>query len=226
MTEPDPTRLDGEALLAHAIGQAFPGRIAVVSSFGAESALLLHMVAQVDRAVPVLFLQTERHFPETLAYRALLAEQLGLRDVRDIRPDPEAAEDEDPTGELYAFDPDACCDLRKVRPLARALAPFDAWITGRKRYQAGTRAAMPLFEMVDGRLKLNPLAGWTALRVQAEMARRGLQPHPLVLRGYPSIGCAACTRAVEDGEDARAGRWSGRAKTECGIHFSAAAAPS
>jgi phosphoadenosine phosphosulfate reductase len=221
MSGVDSPKLDAEAVLAHAITEAFPGRIAVVSSFGAESALLLHMVAQIDRSVPVLFLQTNRHFPATLAYRRDVAAQLGLTDVRDIAPDPAETADQDPTGELYAFDPDACCGLRKVRPLAGALAPFAAWVTGRKRYQSAGRAGLPLFELVDGRLKLNPLAGWTALQVRHEMRRRNLPAHPLVAQGYKSIGCAACTHPVEDGQDPRMGRWAGLAKTECGIHLPA-----
>jgi phosphoadenosine phosphosulfate reductase len=217
--------LDPEAVLAHAITQAFPGRIAVVSSFGAESAVLLHMVSRIDPRVPVLFLQTNRHFPETLAYRSDLAASLDLTNVRDIMPDQDEEADQDPTGQLYAFDPDACCALRKVRPLSRALAPFDAWVTGRKRYQSATRAALPVFELAEGKMKLNPLAGWNAARVQAEMRHRNLPPHPLVSQGYPSIGCAACTRPVACGQDARSGRWSGLSKTECGIHRPIAAAP-
>ena len=208
----------GVALLRRAVTRDFAGRFAVVSSFGADSAMLLALVAEIDRAVPVLFLDTGMHFPETLAYRDALTARLGLTDVRSIVPDPAAVAARDPRGDLHLFVPDDCCALRKVAPLARALAPFAAWATGRRRQQAATRTHLPFVETVDGRQKYNPLADWTAERIAAELARRGLPRHPLVTRGYPSIGCAPCTRAVRPGEDARAGRWAGLAKTECGIH--------
>jgi phosphoadenosine phosphosulfate reductase len=205
--------------------QAFaehPGRVAAVASFGAESAVLLALLAEIDPAVPVLFLETGKHFPETLTYRARLVRHLGLLDVRDIAPDPAALAAADPEGALWYFDPDACCALRKVAPLAAALAPFSAWISGRKRHQSATRADLPLVEPPDlvqgGRIKFNPLAFWTAAMVEAERERRGLPAHPLATRGYPSIGCAPCTRPVADGEDQRAGRWADRPKSECGIH--------
>nr|WP_220789784.1 phosphoadenylyl-sulfate reductase [Gluconacetobacter johannae] len=195
------------------------GRVATVSSFGSESAVLLAMVADVDPATPVLFLDTEQHFPETLAYRDQLVAHLGLSDVRSIRPAARQIRDRDPDGQLWAFDPDACCALRKVEPLDEAVIPFDAWLTGRKRSQAATRAALPVIEQVaDGRIKINPLASWTPAELDAEMTRRGLPRHPLSLRGYPSIGCAPCTRPVAESEDPRAGRWAGLSKTECGIH--------
>jgi phosphoadenosine phosphosulfate reductase len=211
-------RLDGPALLARAIRRDFPGRIAVVSSFGAESAVLLALVAEIDSSTPVLFVDTGQHFAETLAYRDTLARQLGLTHIRSTGPTGAALADNDPTAALWRYDPDACCRLRKVTPLERALAPFDAWITGRKRHQAITRVALPLVERVDGRTKINPLAHWDSARVEAELVRRGLPRHPLSLEGFPSIGCATCTRSVAAGEDPRSGRWAGTGKTECGIH--------
>ncbi len=210
--------LEGERLLDLAIGEGVSGRTAVVSSFGAEAVVLLALVAAIDPCLPVLFLQTDRHFPETLAYRDAVVDFLGLRDVRDLTPDPAEAEALDPSGDLWWFDPDACCDLRKVRPLDRALEGFDCWITGRKRHQAQTREHLPEVELEGGRIKLNPLAGWDAERAARAIATWGLPPHPLVARGYRSIGCANCTRAVATGEGDRAGRWSGSCKTECGIH--------
>ena len=196
----------------------FKGRVAVVSSFGAESAVLLALVAELDQSVPVLFLETGQHAPETLEYRHRLAATLGLLDVRDIRPSSRALASRDPDGVLHAFDPDACCALRKVEPLEQALEPFTAWITGRKRTQAATRAAMPVVETVDGRTKVNPLAHWDAAMVEAEFARRALPHHPLTARGFASIGCAPCTRSVQPGADPRSGRWAATGKTECGIH--------
>nr|WP_298797285.1 phosphoadenylyl-sulfate reductase [uncultured Acetobacter sp.] len=209
----DPVRL-----LSAASAQ-FGNKIGVMSSFGAESALLLAFVAEVDPDMPVLFLETGKHFPETLTYRAELARFLGLKNVIDIRPAQAEVQERDPTGELWAFDPDACCRLRKVEPLDLATLPYEALVTGRKRSQATTRAALPVVEeKADSQLRLNPLALWQAEDITREIARRGLPPHPLVAEGYPSIGCAPCTRPVGQTSDQRAGRWVGLAKTECGIH--------
>jgi phosphoadenosine phosphosulfate reductase len=194
------------------------GEVAIVSSFGAESAVLLHLIAEVDPSVPVLFLDTGKHFPETLAYRDLLIAQIGLEDVRNLTPDPALLAAKDETGLRWSYDPDGCCDIRKVQPLARALAPFDAQFTGRKAFQSKTRAALPRFEVEDGRLKVNPLADWDRARIEAYMATHLLPAHPLVEQGYPSIGCAPCTSMVKPGEDPRSGRWRGWDKTECGIH--------
>jgi len=210
--------MHGLDVLRRAIRRDYAGSIAVVSSFGAESAVLLALVAEIDPATPVLFVQTGQHFAETLAYRQELTAALGLTDVRDIGPSPAERAANDPSDELWRYDPDACCRFRKVTPLERALAPFGAWVTGRKRHQALTRVALPLVERVDGKTKINPLADWTADQVEAEMVARALPRHSLSLEGYPSIGCAPCTRAVASGEDPRSGRWAGTGKTECGIH--------
>ena len=209
-----------QALLEHVIGCEYPGEIALVSSFGADAAVLLHMVSRIEPATPVLFLETGMLFPETLAYQQDLAERFGLTDVRLIRPDAQDVEMLDPGGDLHGENPDGCCYIRKTLPLRRALAPFAASITGRKRHQAATRAALPLFEAEGGpRLKVNPLARWSAAEVRAHFEAHDLPRHPLVAKGYPSIGCAPCTTAVAEGEDPRAGRWRGQDKVECGIHF-------
>lgn len=212
--------LSAEAMLAEALKGDLRGRIAMVSSFGAESVALLHMVARVDASTPVIFLDTEMLFPETLAYQRRVAAHLGLSDLRVIHPDADELASKDAAGDLHLGDPDACCDLRKTRPLEHALQGFDGWITGRKRYQSGARAALPLFETDGaGRLKLNPLADWGPGQAGDYIRTHDLPPHPLVAQGYPSIGCAPCTSPVAEGEDARAGRWRGSAKTECGIHL-------
>jgi len=209
------------ALLRLVIRDLYPGRVALVSSFGAESAVLLHLVSRVDPALPVLFIDTGVLFSETLDYRDGLVTQLGLKDVRDIRPDPKRLAAEDPESFLWATNPDRCCEIRKVLPLAEALAPFDAWITGRKRFQAATRAALSFFELEEGtsRMKVNPLAGWTPEALTAYLEEWNLPAHPLVAKGYPSIGCIPCTSPVKPGEDARAGRWRDKGKVECGIHI-------
>lgn len=214
--------LDALAVMRLAIRELFPGRITLVSSFGAESAVLLHMAATIDRDLPVTFVDTGRQFPETLAYRDRIVALLGLTDVRTVGPDAAAMEKLDPYGAMFAIDADACCRLRKVEPLARALEPFNAWITGRKRYQAATRAALPVFEADATHIKVTPLAPWGLDQVRAYLKAHDLPLHPLVGRGYPSIGCAPCTTPVAEGEDPRAGRWRGSAKIECGIHVTSA----
>ena len=199
--------------------ELFGARIALVSSFGAESSVLLHVVAEVSRDVPVVFIDTLRLFPETLAYRDTLVERLGLTDVRTVAPDPAALEDKDRYKALWMTDADLCCQIRKTEPLARALTGFDAWFTGRKRFQAATRAAIQLFEQDGKRVKVNPLATWSSAELKAYMAEHAMPTHPLVAQGYPSIGCQPCTSKVKPGEDERAGRWRGLDKTECGIHL-------
>jgi phosphoadenosine phosphosulfate reductase len=193
-------------------------RLAVVSSFGTESAALLKVMADVDPAIPVVFLDTGWLFEETLAYRDTLIATLGLRDVRSIKPLEETLSREDPDRELWFSDPDACCRIRKVEPLARALAPFSAWINGRKRFQGGLRAAIPVVEEDGVRLKFNPFANISREEIEAIYRLANLPPHPLAASGYLSVGCMPCTSRTSPDEDARAGRWRGRAKTECGIH--------
>jgi phosphoadenosine phosphosulfate reductase len=206
-------------MLAELLTGELRGRIAAVSSFGAESAVLLHMVAQIDRDVPVVFTNTQKMFGDTLAYRDELSERLGFTDLRVFRPDPRLLAARDATGLRWSYDPDGCCDLRKVEPLRRALAPFEAWISGRKGFQGRTRSALPRFEADEGRLKINPLADWTKAELDAYFVRHDLPRHPLEAQGYPSIGCAPCTSRVQPGEDPRAGRWRGWDKVECGIHL-------
>jgi phosphoadenosine phosphosulfate reductase len=193
-------------------------RLALVSSFGTESAALLKVMADVDPAIPVVFLDTGWLFEETLAYRDTLIATLGLRDVRSIKPLEETLSREDPDRELWFSDPDACCRIRKVEPLARALKPFSAWINGRKRFQGGLRAAIPVVEQDGTRLKFNPFANISREQITAIYASANLPPHPLAASGYLSVGCMPCTSRTSPDEDARAGRWRGRPKTECGIH--------
>ena len=192
--------------------------LAVVSSFGTESAALLKVTADVDPAIPVVFLDTGWLFEETLAYRDTLIEKLGLRDVRSIKPSEEALSREDPERDLWFSDPDACCRIRKVEPLARALAPFSAWINGRKRFQGGARAVIAVVEEDGGRLKFNPFANISREDIAAIFHSANLPQHPLQASGYLSVGCMPCTSRTSPDEDARAGRWRGRPKTECGIH--------
>lgn len=199
--------------------QEFGTGLAAVSSFGADSAVLLHLIAQVQPSLPILFLQTNKHFPATLRYQAQLVQELGLTDVRDLLPDAASLKTHDPLGALCLTDKDRCCDLRKVQPLARGVAPFQAWFTGRKQFQAATRNSLPAFEAVGQHIRINPLRNWSAEQLEFYRQTYHLPSHPLVEQGYRSIGCMPCTRPVGDDEDQRAGRWSGSGKTECGIHL-------
>ncbi len=207
--------LDTQQLLANVIRDEFPGRVAVSSSFGIEAAVLLAMVAEIDPATPVIFLDTGLLFEQTLAYRDVLQSHLGLKDVRALSPGP---------SDLEAFDPerilstDNYCRLLKMQLLGKALRGFDAWINGRNRFHGGERSRLAVFEFVDGRIKINPLAAWSPARVEATFRELKLPRHPLAEKGYTSVGCAPCTSLAGLGEDVRAGRWAGREKTECGIH--------
>ena len=209
-------------LLANLIQDDLVGELATVSSFGAESAVLLHLISEVAPDLPVLFLETGKHFPETLAYRDELVEQLKLTTLRNIYPEIETLQSKDETGLRWSYDPDGCCEIRKVIPLGNALADYDATLTGRKAFQSSTRANLPRFELdssdAQGRLKINPLIDWTSEDIAAYFEDHNLPRHPLVERGYPSIGCSPCTHKVATGEDPRSGRWKGWDKTECGIH--------
>lgn len=224
-TEADAVRLnnlfrgtDTHEMLRVLLKDHMLGDVALVSSFGAESVALLHLVASIDPSVPVLFLDTGKHFPETLAYRDQVAALLGLKDLRILHPDPEVLAKRDATDLRWSYDPDGCCEIRKVQPLEKVLAGFDATITGRKAFQASTRGNLPRFEIDGDRLKFNPLADWTKADLDAYFEARALPRHPLEEQGYLSIGCAPCTSMVKPGEDPRAGRWRGWEKTECGIH--------
>jgi phosphoadenylyl-sulfate reductase (thioredoxin) len=208
-----------QEILTAAIGKEFKGRVAVLTSFGAESAAGLHMVSEIAPETPVLFLDTERHFDPTLQYRDRLTARLGLTDVRSLKP--EGAEAADPKGDLWRTNPDLCCAVRKVEPLHKAMAGFDALITGRKRFHGGLRMRLPVFEIVDGVVRINPFAGWSPEAIDAYYETHDLPRHPLVEGGYRSIGCWPCTQPSARDEDARAGRWAGLEKTECGIHLPA-----
>lgn len=212
-------RLEPEDVMALSLNRFGAGQVAAVSSFGADSAILLHMIAQIDRDLPVVFLDTGKHFGETLDYRDQLAADLGLSNIRIVHPDKKALAEVDPDGALHQTSTDACCEVRKVEPMARGVSPYRAWFTGRKRFQSSTRTAMPVFEAVGERIRINPLAQWGTSQLAAYMRQHDLRENPLVAYGYLSIGCFPCTQPAKPGEDARSGRWAGQAKTECGIHL-------
>ncbi|NIJ40081.1 phosphoadenosine phosphosulfate reductase [Parvibaculum indicum] len=222
-------------LLEVMIKSEFQGRIAAVSSFGAESAVLLHMISQIDPTTPVIFLNTGKLFGETLRYRDRLQEKLGLADLRAIGPHPDDLAAQDPNGGLWNANPDQCCHIRKVLPLERALKGVEMSITGRKRFQTSARSAMHKIEeeairgtgeagaaksgSLGTRFKLNPLADWDQEALEAYLDEYRLPRHPLVKDGYLSIGCMPCTERVPEGGSYRDGRWAGQDKDECGIHL-------
>jgi len=221
-------RLDAELRHAHprtvieAAVEAFGDKLAMVSSFGAESAVLLHLASKVKLDIPVLFLDTGMLFGQTLDYRKTLVAKLGLTDVRDLRASFNDLAVADPNANLWQTDTDACCEVRKVIPLDKALGEFGAWITGRKRFHGGARLSLPVVEQAGEQVKFNPLANWSKVDLDAYVAEHDLPAHPLVAQGFPSIGCWPCTKAVEEGQDVRAGRWAGSQKSECGIHLARA----
>lgn len=209
---------DAVTLLRGMIKDEFAGKITTVSSFGSESVVLLHLISQIDPTVPVIFLNTGKLFGETLRYRDRLQEKLGLTDLRSIGPHPDDTRALDPDGTLWARDPDSCCNFRKVLPLRRAMAGFDAEITGRKRFQTLARTGMASLELNGTRFVVNPLWNWTLEDLKRHILAHDLPRHPLVEDGFLSIGCMPCTQRVKDGEGYRSGRWAGSDKDECGIH--------
>lgn len=212
--------MDAQGVLRQAVTDVLAGDLAIVSSFGADSVVLLHMVSEIDPNLPIYFLETGKHFPETLAYVETLKQRLGLTNVISLKPDPADLVQFDPAGTLWETDPDSCCHIRKTEPLEPALEKYGGWVTGRKRYQTRERGVLPHFELTsDDRIKVNPLAYWSDADVIAYREAHDLPAHPLYGKGFRSIGCAPCTSAVAEGEDARAGRWRGLDKKECGIHF-------
>ena len=214
--------LDAQGTLKRCLSEIFPGESCIVSSFGTESAAILHMAADVAPDVPVLFIDTGKLFDETLAYRDVLRERLRLTNIQTLSPSPHDLAADDPDGTLHARNPDLCCHVRKTLPLIRALRPYKVWVSGRKRYHGGERAQIPRVEIQDGKLKLNPLFDWSAQDLRAYAREHDLPDHPLLARNYPSVGCIPCTAPVAAGEDdPRAGRWAGQDKTECGIHIGA-----
>ena len=214
-----------QEMLAALFAEKTIGRVGVVSSFGTESAVLLHLLAEADPSVPVIFVDTLKMFEETLAYRDTLVAHLGLTDSQVVQPLPEVLAAKDESGLRWSYDPDGCCEIRKVEPLARAKAGLDAWISGRKAFQSVTRQNLPRFEVEKGRLKINPLGDWTKDDLEAYFDKHDLPRHPLEAEGFLSVGCAPCTSKVLPGEDPRSGRWRGWDKTECGIHGSSSPLP-
>lgn len=205
-------------ILRFALTGVYKGKTAVLSSFGTESAVLLHLISKIEPATPILFLDTGKLFEETHQYRAQLARFLGLRDIRIVNPSPTDCAVHDANGTLWSENVDACCNFRKVEPLKNALNAFSAQVTGRKRFQTWMRAEMPALEFCEGYLRFNPLARWLRADLEAYFLEHELPRHPLAHKGYPSVGCQPCTGPIAKGDAYRSGRWIGCGKEECGIH--------
>ena len=210
--------VDTLEMLKALLAENILGETAVVSSFGTESAVLLHLVAQADPTTPVIFVDTLKMFPETLAYRDELLARFGFTNYRTVEPNLLVLAQKDGKGLRWSYDPDGCCNIRKVEPLRRAKHGLDSWISGRKAFQSVTRQNIARFEVEDDRLKVNPLGDWVRADLEAYFEAHDLPHHPLEAEGYLSIGCQPCTSKVQPGEDPRAGRWRGWEKVECGIH--------
>ncbi|MGI9392152.1 MAG: phosphoadenylyl-sulfate reductase [Parvibaculales bacterium] len=209
---------DAEGVVKTAL-EIFGKKLALVSSFGAESAILLHIVSKLDPATPVIFLNTGKLFGETLRFRDRLQERLGLGDIRSIAPLPQHITEQDGKGDLWKKNPDQCCHIRKTLPLQRALEEFDAILTGRKKFQTKARSKMEIIEQDEnGRFRINPLANWSLEELGNYIDKHNLPRHPLVKDNYLSIGCMPCTDKVKKGESYRQGRWKGKDKQECGMH--------
>lgn len=208
--------LSGKELIEAALDTDL--HVAVVSSFGAESAVLLDMVAQIDPSVPVIFVDTGRLFSETLTYRDLLIGILGLTNVQTVKAAKLKVDAADPENTLYQYNHDACCKVRKVDPYNNVIANYDVLITGRKQAHGGLRSDLLTVEQSELQIKLNPLANLSLDDIEAIFVARKLLRHPLVDEGYKSIGCDVCTSKAGEGEGVRSGRWAGEEKTECGIH--------
>ncbi len=214
-----------QTILSVAMLREWEAGITYISSFGAESAVMLALISDINPALPIIFFDTGMHFPQTLDYRDMLIDRLALTGVETKTPSQEDLAAKDPKNILWKSNTDACCDIRKVRPLRPALTGYEAWITGRKRFHGGARSALPIFEHMDGKFKVNPLAGWTPDDVDLFLEHRLLPKHPLMAQGYPSIGCWPCTSPASDPQDMRSGRWMGQDKSECGLHVEKAARP-
>ncbi len=202
--------------------RTFGNKLGMTSSFGPESGALLHMVSRANPKVPVLFLETGYHFPETLEYKRKLADFLGLENIVDLKADTLRREKlvADYQGVPYEKNPELCCQINKVEPLDSSLKGFDAWMSGIRRRQTDFRKSIRIVEAYEGGLyKISPLANFTSRDVWWYLKEHQIPQHPLYEKGYLSIGCWPCTRPVQDGDDERSGRWAGKSKTECGIHL-------
>ena len=208
------------SILLYSVQNLFSKKIAYVCSFGTESAVILHMISRMDKEFPIIFLNTQKLFKETIEYKDTIIKHLSLKNVKEVFPNPKDVEINDPKGFLWKKDPDLCCKLRKVEPLILNLKRYDAWISGRKSYQNNERATKSFVDVQEGKVIISPLINWSQKKINEYFLANNLPRHPLMQEGYLSIGCQNCTVKTSNKSNTRSGRWSGTDKTECGIHFS------
>ncbi|MEE2694747.1 MAG: phosphoadenylyl-sulfate reductase [Pseudomonadota bacterium] len=206
-------------IIEESIKKNFKDDIAYVCSFGSESAIILHMISEIKNDLPIIMLNTNFLFSETLEYRDYLLKRLKLTNFKEIFPDSSDIETADKNNDLWKKNPDSCCNIRKVVPLQKELEKYTSWISGRKSYHEGERRNIKSFEYLNGKIVINPLADVEKGFVDAYFKNKKINRHPLVDQGYLSIGCINCTVKTIDVNDPRSGRWHNKLKTECGIHY-------
>ncbi len=212
-------KLTPQKILDKSIKFTFKDKVAYVCSFGTESAIILHMISQIDRNFPVILLNTNFLFKETIVYKNYLLDKFKLTNYHEVTPDKKDLKFKDSDNKLWKKNPDLCCNIRKVLPLQKKLKLFDAWISGRKSYQDGERKKIKAFEILNKKIVINPLANINREFVDEYFKENNINRHPLFKKGYLSIGCVNCTVRTLNSDDPRSGRWSNKTKTECGIHY-------
>ena len=207
------------SILEHSILNLFKNKIVYVCSFGTESAIILHLISKISKDIPILILNTHFLFEETIKYKDDLLKLLGLRNCHEVFPDDKLLKKFDSDNDLWKTEVDKCCNLRKVLPLEKSLTNFEAWISGRKTYHLAERKNLKAFEIINKKIVVNPLFKSSKDFVENYFLLNELPKHPLVAKGYLSIGCKHCTIKTNNIKDLREGRWSDKTKTECGIHL-------
>lgn len=213
-------KLESKKILEKCIYYFFEKKIAYVCSFGAESAVLLHMISNIERNLPVVFINTLKLFNETIDYKDRLVREFSLKNITELTPSKEDIELYDSEGKLWSNNPDKCCNFRKVKILDNYLNNFQAWFSGRKGYQSDERSKNNIVELQDKKFIISPLISWKKKDVDDYYIKYNLPRHPLSDQGFLSIGCKNCTSKTVNLSDIRSGRWNGLQKTECGIYKS------
>ena len=206
-------------ILENSINNIFKKKMVYVCSFGTESAIILHMVSEIDKSLPIILLNTNYLFKETIEYKDYLINKFKFSNFKEIYPSIKDLKINDSEGTLWKEDPDLCCNIRKVLPLQKELKKYDAWVSGRKSYHAGERTNLKFFEYINEKIVVNPLANVNRNFVDSYFKKHDIERHPLFESGYLSLGCTHCTVKTSMIDSPRSGRWNNKTKTECGIHY-------
>tara|TARA_B100000242_G_scaffold147935_1_gene105436 strand:+ start:307 stop:1005 length:699 start_codon:yes stop_codon:yes gene_type:complete len=212
-------KLSPQDILDNSINNIFKKKMVYVCSFGTESAIILHMISDIDRSFPIILLNTNYLFKETIEYKDYLIDKFKFSDFKEISPSVEDLKINDSKGTLWKEDPDLCCNIRKVLPLQKELQKYDAWISGRKSYHEEERKNLKFFEYINKKIVVNPLAKVKRDFVNSYFKIHNIERHPLFESGYQSLGCTHCTVKTSKIDSPRSGRWANKIKTECGIHY-------